>query len=235
MQHLKGSVFVLCINLTIVITSYCQNNEYNLIVKSIANKVEKILNQKYYISGIDIDKSINNPTEANGKITDPYRTLTGCFLFLAEGQESESRGFIGLYRTKTDSIIWQSVLLSDDFSSAHGRIAETTELNKDSKVEIIIAQGKEPVMTEQLWIFSWDGTEGKLITQLDKYGESTVMEFGESYELKDIDGDGIYEIRGEWYKSSNSSSKTMVTYAWNGSLYGKWGKSSKYLLRKKHK
>jgi hypothetical protein len=216
-------------------TTYCQNDEYGTIVRSIANKVENKLNHKYYISGIEIDKSINNPTEARRKIRDPYHTLAGCFLFLAKGQEIDNRGFIGLYRSKTDSIIWQSVLLSDDFSRPQGRVEETTELNKDGKVEIIIAQGKEPVMTEQLWIFSWDGTEGKLITQLDEYGESMIMEFGEYYELKDVDGDGIYEILGEWYKDNNSENKTTITYSWNGSVYGKWGKSSKYLLRKKHR
>jgi hypothetical protein len=234
MRQLKSILLVLCINTAIIMTSYCQNNEYDTIIKSITNKIEKIMYNKYHISGIDIDKSLNNPIEASGKIKDPYHTLSGCFLFLADGHESDSKGFIGLYRVETDSVIWQSVLLSDDFSN-RGRVVETNEINKDGKVEIIIALGKEPVMTEQLWIFSWNGANGKLITQLDKYGESMIMEFGEYYELKDMDCDGIYEILGKWYKSSNSKTKTIVTYAWNGSIYGKWGKSSKYLLKEMKK
>jgi hypothetical protein len=230
----------MCLNIANAITCYCQKDNYDSIVNSIANKVEKIFNHKYFISGIDIDKSVNNPAEADGKIKDPYHTLAGCFLFLAEGETdadlNKPKGFIGLYRCKTDSIVWRSVLLTDDFSSgALGRVAETNELNNDSKVEIIIAQGQEPSGTEQLWIFSWDGNNGKLITQLDSYGESTIMDFGEYYELKDVDGDGIYEIQAEWYKDDKSDKKTVVNYSWNGTLYGKWGKTSKYLLKGKMK
>lgn len=233
MRLSKSIIFLLYINLVSAIICYSQEDNYNTIINSIASKIEKLTGYKYDISGTDIDKSISDPEE---KIKDPYHALAGCFIFLAadftDPISTRPNGFIGIYKIKTDSIIWQSVLLSDNFSSgAQGRVAETTELNNDGKVEIIIAQGKEPVMTEQLWIFSWDGTNGKLITQLDNYGESIIMEFGEYYELKDVDGDGIYEILGEWYKSSNSKTKTMVTYAWNGYLYGKWGKSSKYLLK----
>jgi len=215
-----------------ITTSYCQNNDHSIIVKSISNKLEKVFNHKYYVSGIEIDKSVNNPSKANGKITDPYHTLSGCFLFLAEGKESNSKGFIGLYRCKADSIIWCSVLLTDDFSSgARGRVAETRELNGDGKVEIIIGQAVGASGGgEELWIFSWDGTDGRLITQTDKYNQSTILVFWEYYEIKDVDGDGIYEILGE----DTDSDKTL-TYSWNGSLYGDWGKSSKYLLKGKKK
>jgi len=236
MQHSKNIVLSLCINLTIITTSYCKNDDYSIIVKSISNKLENISNHKYHVSGIEIDKSVNNPDEADGKITDPYHTLSGCFLFLARGEESFSKGFIGLYRCKTDSIIWRSVFLVDDFSSgANGRVLETTELNNDGKVEIIIAQSQEPSGTEQLWIFSWDGTEGKFITQVDEEGESKIMVSGDFYEIKDVDNDGIYEILGEWYKNSGSKTMTTITYGWDGTLYGKWGKSSKYLHKGKHK
>ena len=191
----------------------------------------------YDISGTEIDKALNDPEE---KVKDPYHTLAGCFVFLAADATDDiltrPKGFIGIYRIKTDSILWQSDLLVDDFSSgALGRLAETAELNNDGKVEIIIAQGKEPSSTEQLWIFSWDGKSGKLITQLDNYGESTIMEYGEYYELKDVDGDGIYEIIGKWFKNDQATTKTQVTYSWNGTMYGKWGKSSKYFSSSKKK
>jgi hypothetical protein len=226
----------LCLNIANVLTCYCQKDDYDSIVNSIENKVKIIFNHNYFISGIDIDKSINNSAVTHGKIKDPYHTLTGCFLFLAEGETdadlNKPKGFIGLYRCKTDSIIWRSVLLSNNFSSgALGSVEETNELNGDGKVEIIIRQFEEPPGTGQLWIFNWDGTNGKLITQLDSYGESVLMYSNEDYSLIDLDGDGIYEIQGEWYSNSNSETKSTVTYSWNGALYGEWGKSSKYLIK----
>jgi hypothetical protein len=114
-------------------------------------------------------------------------------------------------------------------------VEETDELNGDGKVEIVIRQFHEPPGTGQLWIFNWDGTTGKLITQLDKYGESTIMYSNEEYGLIDLDGDGIYEIQGVWYKTNDSDTKTEVTYSWNGSIFGKWGKSSKYFSSPKRK
>ncbi len=229
-------ILCFCLDFFLVIQCYCYEDEYDTIVNSIASKVEKLTGKKYDISGIDIDKAINNPDEDSGKIRDTYHTLAGYFLFLAEGETdaelNKPKGFIGLYSFKTDSIVWHSVFLSDDFSSgAMGRVEETNELNGDGKVEMIIGQAKGVTgNVEQLWIFSWDGTNGKLITQIDKYGQSTIIVLGESYKLIDNDGDGIYEIQGK-----DPDSGKIITYSWNGYLYGKWGKSSKYLLERRKK
>jgi hypothetical protein len=50
-----------------------------------------------------------------------------------------------------------------------------------------------------------------------------------------VDGDGIYEIQGFWYKNENTDKKVRVTYSWNGAIYGNWGKSSKYFQKGKSK
>jgi len=235
---LENVILLLCLNLANVIACYCQLDQYDTITASIAMKIKRMTGYQYDISGIEIDKSLNNPSVSHGKIKDPYHTLGGCFIFLAGDTEdpipTRPKGFVGIYKIKTDSIVWRSALLSNEFSGGvSGSIDATDELNGDGKVEIIIGQAKGT--GGQLWIFNWDGSDGKLITQLDESGDSNIMYWGDDYELRDIDGDGVYEIQGEWYKGDGSDDKVIVTYAWNGTLYGKWGKSSKYLHKGREK
>jgi hypothetical protein len=225
---------ILCLVLNFALVAACSSQEkyYKIVVKSIETQLETMLHFKYYVHVFDIDKSVNNPVVAAGKIKNPYGTLSGCFIFLAEAMPdanlNKQKGFIGIY--KADSILWRSDLLTEDFSSLSGEVSSIDELNKDGKVEIVVSQYLEPHGTsEQLWIFNWDGTNGKLITQLDDDGASTIVCMVR-YILKDVDRDGIYEIQGK-----DPDSKKTLTYSWNGSLYGKWGKSSKYLLKGKHK
>jgi hypothetical protein len=230
-----------------VLTCYAQENKYETIIDSITAKVEKLTGHKYYFSGTDVDREIIEDHEMTlkdpyfkEKIRDPYHTLSGCFIFLASDAEHTYPtlpGFIGIYEIKMDSILWLSVPLSKHFSSgALGSVDGTGELNRDGKVEIIIGQAMGSLGTDhQLWIFNWDGKDGRLITQLDNFGQPEIMYWGDKYDIKDVDGDGICEILGKWYKDDNSEKMTTVTYSWNGSLYGKWGKSSKYLLKGKKK
>ncbi len=237
MNNLIKILAFVCLNLGSVLICCCQQDRYNAIVNSITGMLERINMNAYYVSGIEIDEAIKHPEESDGRIRDPYHTLAGCFLFLAEGKKNadvdKEKGFIGLYRISVDSVIWQSELLSENFSSgALGSIDATDELNQDGKVEIIIGQATGNLaINHQLWIFNWDGKNGKLITQLDRYGKPEIIYWGDNFDIKDVDGDGIYEILGKWYKKHDSKAMTTVVYSWNGSLYGKWGKSSKYLLK----
>jgi hypothetical protein len=218
--------------------SAAQEDRYDTITDSIAKKVKLLTNYAYDNSGIEIDKSVNNQSVSHGKIKDPYGTLAGCFIFLAEDTDdplsTRPKGFIGIYRVKSDSIIWRSALLSNEFADGvSGSVDATDELNRDGKVEIVIGQTKGT--GGQLWIFSWDGTEGKLITQLDNDGDSNIMYWGDDYDLKDVNGNGIYEIQGEWYKGDGSDAKVKVRYTWNGSLFGNWGKASQVFPSSKKK
>jgi len=210
-----------------------QVSAYTAIVNSIAGQIAKVSGHEWAVSGIDVGKAA---ADSDTRIRDPYHTLVDCFIFLAadvsEPISNRFKGFVGIYRIKTDSVIWRSVPLSYSFSSgALGSVERTDELNRDGKVEIVIGQGKEPVGTGQLWIFNWNGSKGELVAQLDRNGESVIMYSGDEYEVKDTDGDGIYEVQTMWYKNSSSSQESEVTYAWNGTAYGKWGKSSKNLLK----
>lgn len=210
-----------------------QKNDYVNIVQKITMKLEKTSNKKYDVSGVIADTSLKNAANSHFKIDDIYHSLQDCFIFIAAGESNldSIKGIVGIYKIKSDSILWTSTPLSRDFAGGVlGFVSEAKEINNDGKMEIIITQGKPPIETRQLWIFSWDGKIGKLITQLDNDGESVIYCYGE-YKLQDVDGDGIYELLGEWYKNSNSEKMTTVVYSWNGSLYGKWRKSSKYLVK----
>ncbi len=239
----RNVIFFSLLDFVSLTVCFSQVDIYRKVTDSIIAKVKKETGHIYNISGADIDQQIveDRETASKGpffkeKIKDPYHTLTGCFIFLASDGENiypELPGFIGIYDIKKDSLLWRSVALSQDFSSgALGSIDATDELNQDGKVEIIIGQATGNLaINHQLWIFNWDGKNGRLITQLDRYGKPKIMYLGNTFDIKDVDSDGNYEILGKWYKGDGSDTKVTVVYAWNGTLYGKWGKSSKYLIK----
>jgi len=216
------------------VPSHAQFDEYGKIKESITRKLKVLTNYLYDVSVSNVDEEMKS---AEKNIRDPYHTLAGRFIFMASTQNIDTinmSGLTGIYEPNTDSILWVSPPLAD-FSSGMGRLIETRELNNDGQIEIIFGQGKNPVMTEQLWIFSWNGKSGKLITQVDNYGLSTLMELGERYDTKDVDGDGVYEIIGYWYKDENAQTMSNVVYSWNGTLYGNWGHPSSYFRKTKKK
>jgi hypothetical protein len=217
----------LCLTISISFICFCQGNNYDTVVTRIASKLEKKFAHKYYVGGIDGDQQMEDRTMDKSKIKDPYHTLAGRFVFFCDGEFGENlykpNSYVGIYEYKSDSILWCSVPLPEDFSSgALGNISETDEINKDGKVEIVIEQFKEPRgEIEELWIFNWDGVKGNLITKLNEDGESIIKcETGNN--LFDADGDDICEIQG-----------IGVIYSWNGKLFGDWGKTSKYYRKKR--
>jgi hypothetical protein len=233
MRFLKNITLGICINLTIVMTSYCQNDVDTVVTKSIESKMEEIYHSKYSVFALCVNKTKNNISITEGEIKNPYHTLDSCFLFLAEALPDanlhKSKGLIGIY--KSGSVIWRLDSLTRNFSSLSADVSAIDELNKDGKVEIVISQySRRDGTWEYLWIFNWDGANGQLVTKLDCKGESTITCIGD-FQLKDLDKDGISEIQCEWCKNNNFDNTYSVIYSWNGSLYGKWGKTSKYLLK----
>jgi hypothetical protein len=237
MNRYKSITIFLAVSAINITACYCQDCNDASIIDSITLQVKVLTGHDYHIAGIDVDYANHTPSLKN-KIKDPYHTLKGCFIFIAEAVEDtipiQPKGFIGIYKKSANNILWNSNLLSTNFTSEFssgtaGGVEVTDELNQDGKVEIIIWQQWDN--GGQYWIFNWNGKNGNLITQLDHSGESVILFGGDGYELIDIDGDGIYEIQG---LTLNSIDKTVI-YSWNGKLYGNWGKSSKYLLKGKDK
>ncbi len=237
MNNWFGHPTSLLISFLFLFTPAGQAQSYRAMLDSISAKLQKALGHSYWVSGVDIDQCLNKPTRSCGKIKDPYQTLSGYILYLAEGKTDPAldkpAGVVGLYSPKRDAIIWRSDSLTSEFSSGPmSSIVESGELNGDGKVEFVIAEaGGATAATTILWVFNWDGETGRLITQRDEFGNSNIVVSGDSFEIVDLDGDGISEIQG---KDPDALNKTL-TYSWNGSQYGSWGKTSKYLVRAKHK
>ena len=232
-------IVIMCVLFFLLSTIHILANgqSYESIVDSITAKLQDTVTQGYSVSGIDVDRCLTNPGECLGKIMDPYHTLSSYFLFLAEGPDDQGlnkpKGLIGLYSAGKGAIVWRSEFLTRYFSNGPmSMIEETDELNRDGKVEIVIGQaGGATGAVEIIWVFNWDGASGKLVTQLDQYGNPTIVTAGDSFRIVDTDGDGIFEITG----ADPDNLDRKIIYAWDGFRYGNWGKSSKFLVKVKQK
>ena len=174
---------------------------------------------------IDVDSSIGVPGIADGKISDPYSTLKRCYLFMAttEGVQGENRKHsIGIYRD--GKILWMSEQLPGSenygYMSDEGFLA-VKDINHMGKVDIIVffSDGTNPPSGYFLWIFSWDGKQGKCINECEKSGETSIASTG-AFEVEDVDGDGIDEIL-----SYDTDLNVNAVYHWNGDLYTRRSKN----------
>ena len=229
MKTYKGIFFSFALYLVFSNICICQGISDDSLFSKIDVTLLSELHQKYSTYGVNVDKSIKNPKVAFGKIHDPYHTLAGCLIFIGSPEtDYDKKMILGIYNIKTDSILW-SIGFSP--SGVLGEISETYEINNDGKVEIVLTFALEPAgLNQEVWVFNWDGVQGKLITQLDKYAHSVIV-CNTDYGTSDDDGDGIDEIHGYW-KNENDETE-ILTFSWNGLLYGKWGKTSKYFSKAK--
>lgn len=173
---------------------------------------------------VDVDSSIGVNKKSSSEIHDPYGTLKTCFIFMIHMQSNiifDSSNVVGVL--KDGKILWVSRLFS---AGSNGSIYATIDLNHDGKVDIVSIwfQGFQDV--SDLWIHSWDGHEGKSITNLTEESTSEIIGTSE-FNFIDIDNDGILEIISTVLNAS-SDAKGAGTYKeiykWNGSKYAKWKK-----------
>ena len=205
--------------------SLCQTTE-----QRIASAVEQISVSS--VSGyvvcdmVNVDSAIGNLTVADGRIEDPYGTLAGCDIFTVRGRRQDDhmldpRGFVGVW--KNERILWTSDTLMDSFLATSPQVFATTDLNHDGSVDILIAWGVDAGSghtKDYLWIFSWDGSRGTLISDHDSLGRSAIVSIDQAFKIADMNGDGIKEIRVNL--SGNYSNFGDVVYSWNGKAYGRW-------------
>jgi len=170
---------------------------------------------------VDVDSSIGDEAVADGRISDPYGTLKGCFLFAAYDTADTGGGeAVGIFKNR--SILW----LSDPFNVFYsqvfgGRFWATLDLNNDSTVEILASwttggRGED----EALWIFSWNGTQGRRINSLTTSGFTAINANG--FSVIDIDGNGVAELTGEIGSPDPEGGfivEGLVVFCWNDSLY----------------
>jgi hypothetical protein len=144
-------------------------------------------------------------------LDDPYSTLKGCFIFIG-GPDTIHENIVGVF--KDGHVLWHSDTLNC-FPSL--KLFTTQDLNNDGTVDLVFECGLEET---QLWIFSWDGQLGKRINAIDEDGASVIegsdFSGSGSFELIDVDGDGVWEINNFRDESGSSG------WSWNGQEYGHW-------------
>lgn len=183
---------------------------------------------------VNVDSAIGNATVAGGNIEDPYHTLARSILYSAEGNEIgpnyTPRGFIGVYRDGL--VVWRSDTLINDALTWFPKFLASGDLNNDGMVDVVTSWFKGVKQNvEYLWIFEWDGQQGRCINAINERNESEIVALAHTFEFVDVDGDGIMEIRGRW-----PNEDSITTYTWNGALYGNWSgraepPTSRYLPR----
>ena len=173
---------------------------------------------------IDVDSSIGNSRVSDGNIRDPCGTLKHCYLFLVRTEGESGQYVIGIF--KDSQIIWISGRLPGsenygDYLLGDQGFLATNDLNRGNKVDIVAyfsENGAQP-QGENAWVYSWDGSIAECINERDADG-ATTLESSCSFEIHDVDGDGVSEILG-----CGGGDTLGVVYSWNGNLYGQWPNS----------
>ncbi|HRP36595.1 MAG TPA: hypothetical protein PLS50_02185, partial [Candidatus Dojkabacteria bacterium] len=155
---------------------------------------------------VDIDSLRGDKKYLYISIQNPYGMLTNSFVFVTEIGENYlgdvEGNMVGIY--KEGNIIW----LSDpDLPLSKGHIFAIDDINLDGTVEVITEWSAGTIT---LWIYSWNGTSGRLLNNEPIIGGEFSMDF------VDVEGDGILEIINLDYPDGSD------VYSWNGSEYGKW-------------
>lgn len=192
---------------------------------AIQAQVTSFLGANYQIIDVvNVDSSLGNRIVADGAIMDPYNTLVACYIFTTREQSGSSlslHGAIGIF--ENGNIIWQSGPVVNASFCTSPLITATCDLNNDGNVEIVTSWfGGTNGNTEHLWIFSWNGASGNLITAANDNNESVLISATSGFEYVDVNGDNIYEITGDWYANPSDEQTQKIIYSWNGSQYGKW-------------
>lgn len=209
-------------------TSLCNNKTDEILRAKIYSEVKKKYDSTYWVpSVVNIDSALNNTNVLNGNITDPFSTLKHCTIFVACSDGDSGKNVIGIY--KKEKIIWQTVFFTNDgMSMFHNcQIIRTLDLNNDSTVELVVStsEGMRGDL-ERLWIYSWNGSTGKLISAVDEEKYSVILSFSDCFDFVDVNGDTVKEIRGKMLK--NEKEITPI-YSWNGKKFGAWKPAPKPL------
>jgi hypothetical protein len=233
MKIIKVILIVAIAITTTAYLSYSQNRKQRVkIARGQINAIFANTNNNHFRAGevVDIDSSIGKDGISDGNICDPYGTLKRCYIFTAVSHEDGSddvKYAIGVF--KDSQIVWMSDMLPG--SEYYGYVIQdegflaTKDLNRMGKVDIaaFFSDGTNPPSGYYLWIFSWDGKKGKYINQQESDG-STSIAADVPFDIADVDGDGIYEVRAiSCADTLNDSSfydlKIKAIYKWNGSVY----------------
>jgi hypothetical protein len=215
---MKNILITIIIGLFLFTTALSQNSA------QVKNQIELSLlsyvNGKYKLAGDEvfgIDSVSQTRRPGFQKVLDSYGTLKGCYLFVAEtGIEDHQKYSIGVFKNNT--ILWISDSLYEEYYV--GKFEAVFDINKDGYVEIVTNWRQlTNNIDSDIWVFSWDGSRGWVINDVDKEGRTVMNTY---CMLKDINGDGIYELVSKepvYDQYGNRISWKEFAFIWNGSKY----------------
>jgi len=186
-------------------------------IKNIRTQIKSKFNEEYLVNVYNVDNSSSfSVWEVKKGISDPFNTLDGMQIFLADAMRQDDgsypNSFIGIY--KSGNIIWHSGRDINSIAMVNSKLFGVCNLNKTKKVDIITKwQVGMRGSNVELWITSWDGNSGKWINKIDDQGHSNLKLKSGSIKFIDQEGDGIKEIVGKNYDLEQ------VLYKWNGQNY----------------
>ena len=101
-------------------------------------------------------------------------SLKGAYIFNAVGDTIDHftahKGCMGVYRN--NQLVWLSDTVINDNEARETTIEAVMDLNADGTMEIVSCwRCPDKGGPDYLWIFSWDGHTGKLISDTDRDGQ----------------------------------------------------------------
>lgn len=170
--------------------------------------------------------------------TDPYGTLRHAVIFYVRKErpasfytDENSNDTTILCIEKNGRLTWHS---GSEITGDVESLLCCYDLNNSGTVDIgLIVHEFQKTNFSLLYIVSWDGRMGEFISEIDQSNRSVIISESDLFDIFDVDGDGIYKIRGCWAEEgdpgggwfpANNPSPTApyVTYSWNGIKYGYW-------------
>ena len=190
---------------------------------NIAQQLYNLLNTNYIVNEI-VDVSVAESIGGKfGLISDPYNTLEGDLIFVAEREtptNSDYYGVTGIF--KNNQIVWKSDFIKP-YGARNGSVLAVFDLNNDGNVDIITtwynSYGRLGVL--DIWIYSWDGILAYTINPFTDFSSGIETYEGMGFDFADYQGDGVWEIIG--YEAMGDSiyenSDNSMVYSWDGETY----------------
>jgi len=171
------------------------------------------------VYAIKADEESFNP----GDFLDPDNLLKDCYVFstypapIDEG-DIVWKGFLGIF--KENNIIWRTERFLNKATTQTDEFVAVKDLNQDGKIEIIISYPQSmSYYTTEIWILSWDGSNGEFANYYTEDGHSKIHIVNSSLRIVDIDGDGVYELKGQ----DIDLDETVKIYSWSGEKIDDFG------------
>jgi len=216
MKILRVFFFCLIINPINLFSQY-YSNEDSL---NIAAQLNSIYQANFIVNVIlNVDSASYNYNFCEGRVSDPYNTLSNCLVFLASqiiGSQSFGNSLIGIYRE--NQVVWSSNETVKPLYLSFGQVYGIIDVNDDGMNDILTQwiDKRDNYNQKYLWIFSWNGNSGICINEGENYSKISTHGYSD-FEIVDIEGDGIWEIVG--FGVDEEFNFIPEIYQWNGSKY----------------